>query len=248
MASFNEKMSAIANALRTALGTTAPLTLDDIAMGISQLSADPQTQHWTQVQDSGNRTDYRYFGSYANYPDGTFAPKYDITVKNGYGMFEGRTAAEPTDLRSAQFKVKYGVDFDVANAINLQYWLTGSNITHVGTVSATRGWAYLFDSASKLVHITKLLATNAAYSDLNIDAFRGCTSLVEIDYEGTIKGRLSFADSPNLNKTSVNNTFSHLADLTAVGRTNTITLHPNVKGQLTETEIAIATQKGWTIV
>ena len=75
-------------------------------------------------------------------------------------------------------------------------------------------------------------------------AFKDCTALVNCDLRGLCTG-ISFEFSPALSKDSVLFLFENAKTVTTA---QTITLHADVFGQLTDVEIAVATGKGFSVV
>ena len=105
-----------------------------------------------------------------------------------------------------------------------------------GTATST------FDGCSNLKTIFKLIVP-AGLKYANV--FRGCTALENITFEGEIGNSISFADSPKLSYTSLLNIIEHLA---TVSTTQTLNIGTGNIGKLMASEIAVATQKGWSVV
>lgn len=74
--------------------------------------------------------------------------------------------------------------------------------------------------------------------------FGGCTKLQILGGFGGLKVSLSLANSPLLTHSSLMNVINNLATVTD---SPTLTLHADSRSQLTDAEIAIAINKGWTI-
>ena len=103
----------------------------------------------------------------------------------------------------------------------------------------------VFRSASKLKTIKKLIVNE---NNTYVHWFTDCASLENITFEGVIGNDLSFADSPSLTVESMLNIFGCLRDNKVSGASNTLTLGSTNLNKLTDTEKAIATEKGWTLV
>ena len=98
----------------------------------------------------------------------------------------------------------------------------------------------MFENCSSLVSITFLNATsNGNFGH----AFMGCTALVVCNVFGLVHS-LFLDESPCLSKESVLYIFENAQTVSG----KTITLHADVFDQLTEDEIAIATEKGFSVV
>lgn len=107
------------------------------------------------------------------------------------------------------------------------------NFTHVGSSA-------VFANNSYLKTIRKLIVTeNVTFSNW----FAQCTALENVTFEGTIGQNIDFSACP-LTKSSLLNIIEHLGK---VSTTKTLTIGTTNKGKLTTTEIAVATQKGWTV-
>ncbi len=78
-------------------------------------------------------------------------------------------------------------------------------------------------------------------------AFSACSSLKNVTFEGLIGKAISFSNSNLLSKESMLHIIEHLKNYSETGTTQTLTLHATAKAKLSESEIAVATQKGWTI-
>lgn len=82
-------------------------------------------------------------------------------------------------------------------------------------------------------------------------AFSGCSGLINVTFEGTIgQNDLSFSQSTKLSHDSIVNMFrNNLKDYSddTSGTSHTLTLGSANLNKLTDTEKAIATEKGWTL-
>ena len=103
---------------------------------------------------------------------------------------------------------------------------------------------YLFHTCTKLRKIAKLDITKSTTAT---SIFAGCSALEDITFVGTIRPSISFADSPLLSDNTIASIINALRDWSEAGVTKTLTLHEDVKAKLTDEQIAIANQKGWTI-
>ena len=71
--------------------------------------------------------------------------------------------------------------------------------------------------------------------------------LEDIEIEGTIGINIWFQSCSKLTVDSMNNIISCLKDYSETTTTHTLTLHADAKARLSESEIAVATQKGWSV-
>ena len=91
--SVNEKMTAIADAIREKTGGTDALTLDKMAEAIPEVyGAGKQSEYdkfWDAFQQNGERTDYGF--AFYKWNDLCYDPKYDISITNGQQGFRYST-------------------------------------------------------------------------------------------------------------------------------------------------------------
>ncbi len=152
---------------------------------------------WDELQENGNREDYRYFFASLAWNDITFRPKYDMKPLFAEGMFWG---CHVTDLRSILEQRGITIDFSECMWFKNMLAFT-STITHMPTINvSSAGWCdSIFDGASRLksasfVGIQKYLSWDSA--------FYNCTSLTDITFEGEIGNHINIRFSP-LKKASI---------------------------------------------
>lgn len=141
------------------------------------------------------------------------------------------------------------IDTSKNTQFNGTFWGCSSLKELVIDMSRADGMDYMCRNCSSLVSIKTLdftggsaLASGKNYSNM----FTGCPSLVHVEIvPGTIKGNLSFVNSPNLDFDSVASIFAGLADMSDYD-THTLTLHANV--QITQAQADGAVAKNWNIV
>lgn len=265
MATVNEKMTAIADPIRSLMKETESLTLDDMASSAEQLveaNADLEKvlygtdfggksqydEFWDNFQDYGNRTDYEdgfhsTLQSYSGWNDTTFKPKYDIKPTGNAACLFWR--ARVTDF------TKCGVDIDLSKCTNLQNaFFSCMATTHIGVVDAsscmtlytTQG---LFTYNVKMHTIDKLIFNDEGMVDADI--FGDCAELQNIVIEGVIGTKFSLKACSKLTHESLMSFINALKDYSGTTSTYTLTLHADAKARLSDAEKAIITQKGWTL-
>ena len=111
-------------------------------------------------------------------------------------------------------------------------------------VSEPSQFTQAFDSCSNLVTIRKLIVSDKLTYGTS---FNKCYALKNITFEGIIGNNISFSASTKLTHDSLMNVIEHLKDLTGTDLTRTLTLGDTNLAKLTDSEKAIATQKGWTL-
>lgn len=199
-------------------------------------------QFWEHVYWGLDR--YTFAGSAWN--EYTFRPNKQITISTGnpqYAFAQHNYRGEPYDL-AAQFE-KYGGNLDCSAAVGVHYMFYQAKITRVPALnlSSCTTLSNTFNGCSSLVTIDGLtLSPTAAFTN----TFAGCTSLANITIDGEIGKNISFEDSPLLTTESVQSIIDHLKDLTGA-TAQPLTLHADVKANLTEEQLATITGKNWSV-
>ena len=202
MATVNEKMTAIADALRDKTGEVNPLSLDDMVgeipkvyeagkfkaqeefaiqiPGIVQYGREEERQaFWEQLQVGGTRTAYPYAFAYGAWTDDIYNPIYPIKLSG---------AAYPYYLSK----------------------ITDTKVDIIATGSITGAF-----QGSALKNIRKLIVTEATNFSV---AFQNCADLENITFEGVIGNSIDFRQCKKLSADSINSIITHL------GGTNSATL------------------------
>lgn len=249
--SVNEKMTAIADAIRDKTGGTDALTLDGMAESIPEVyEAGKKAEYdafWDEYQQNGNATDYSQMFSGYGWDDISFKPKYDINVRGscGYAFYRNRI----TDLK--QVLLNSGVVMDLSKATDLLLCFAAS--TKLTTlpridISGATGAQQMFASCTALASIDELVVReNLSFNK----SFSNCITLNHMIVTGTIgQNGLDIHWSTKLDKESLLSIINCLKDYSAdtSGTTWAVTLGPENLAKLTDAEKAVATQKGWTLV
>jgi len=278
--SVNEKMTAIADAIRERTGETEPLTLDDMAENIPNVyksgyeqgfsegesagEADgyikgneegyksgyeqgKQAQYdefWDAYQDDGDRTDYQY--AFARWRSGAFRPKYDIKPGGSIAMMFAYSKL----TNVAQMLEDCGVVLDTSGVTSFNDFASYSNtltrLPEISTIGAS-SLNGIFYNCAVLATIDKLIFKSDGSQTWATTAFQGLPSLKNIVIEGKIGASLSLANSSKLTYVSLISIINALYDYSDTDATKTLTLHATAKAKLSDSDIAIATEKGWTI-
>lgn len=245
--SVNEKMTAIAEAIRGKTGGTEKLGLDAMVSGIDE------------VYEKGKQAEYRRF--WDNIPDGidrytfaggawnaeTFRPNKTIICQTGhpqYAFARHNYYGEPYDM--VEQLAKYNGGLNIKSAKNGDYLFYQANISRLPTLnmSSFERYYHTFEGCSSLVTIDMLiLSPSAPFSSV----FTGCTSLANIMIDGEIGKNISFADSPSLTTESVQSIIDHLKNLTG-GTAQTLTVHALVGADISDEQKAVISAKNWTLV
>ena len=117
---------------------------------------DEYDKFWDNFQDYGNRKAYGTYLFYGNkWNDGTFYPKYDLTLTdNCLGVFNANAV---TNIK--QRLVDCNVKLDTSGATNLTSIFNQSKSTDVPEINVTKATnsTHLFYSALKLITIDKII-------------------------------------------------------------------------------------------
>lgn len=244
--SVNEKMTAIADAIRGKTGGTESLSLDDMADGVgSVFEAGKQAQYdafWDSYQENGARTNY-YFGFYY-WTDACFRPKYNITAKT---LELGFRESKITDLKQSLLDAGVEILFtDNCETFALYQAFLNSKLTHIPALVSSRitNAANCFSGCQNLVSIDNIaLNDNCIYDS----AFNNCTALEEVRFGSAISKGLNMSACKNLSKLSIASVINALSSATS-GLTVYFSIAAKEAAFTAEEWSAlVATKPNWTI-
>lgn len=213
--SVNEKMTAIANNIRSKTGKTEPLNLDDMANGVNEVyEAGKKTKNeeffdkYLNLDDvSVTSTNHESLFSGLGWNNDTFYPTKDISVGYGYKMFYRNRV---TNIRQRLIDCGVKLDFTTANDTGMMFESCKSTelptieLHHPNlVVGQTQRLCY---NCTSLVTIEKIIAVE---SNLWGNSFTGCSALQNITIEGVIGKTISFSSSP-LTVESMKSIITHL--------------------------------------
>lgn len=202
---------------------------------------------WDAYQENGNRTAYYYAFSSQGWNDTTFVPKYDIKPINSERTFYD---CEVTNL--AEQLEKCGVMLDTSNASTVSYIFASSRtsrIPPVSMVSATITTA-AFGWTSYLITIDKIILKEDGTTPIANNWFNGTTKLENIIIEGVIgQNNFTVSTCSKLTHDSLMSIINALADYSedTSGTAWKVTIGSTNKAKLTDAELQIAYDKGWTV-
>lgn len=183
-------------------------------------------------------------------------------VRSGYQLFEGNTVMtqfprliKPWNFTSA-YRMCYGCtaleevdECDLRNATNCMYAFYGCSnlriIHYLNTDNAT-SVSEMFHGCKSLVRIGSWVDFSNVSSQMDT-TFTSCSALQEIRFKGTIKADLWVNGCSNLSVDSLLSILEALKDFSTTGGTHKLTLGTRNKAKLTAEQLAIATNKGWTL-
>lgn len=197
---------------------------------------------WDNYQENGNRNNYRYAFYRTNWNDNNFKPKYNIVPSSdGQYIFQNCSVTDIKGILERQ-----GVILDFSKTPNLYYCFANAKVTRLPELNCTKctNFQNMFGGCSSLVSIDKITISDKASGDYFQRMFFNCSALESVIFDGVINGDIAVDNSPLLSKESI----LSLLNVMKSGGTGTITLGETNLAKLTDTEKAIATEKGWTLV
>ncbi len=202
------------------------------------------SQFWDGFQGNGNRVNYSYAFYTSYWSDDTFQPKHDIVPTSANYAFR---ACSITDLR--QILLNCGVTLDTSQCTSLEATFSSCDITVLPVISTVKcsTLTSTFNGSGKLVTIEKVIFKDDGSQKFSGSPFSGLSALENIVVEGVIGNTISFATSSKLTHDSLMSIINALKDYSGSTSTYTCTLGTTNLAKLTDTEKAIATEKGWTL-
>jgi hypothetical protein len=236
---LTDKLVAIADALRSRLGTEETFTLNQMPGEIDRVWEKGMRDFLDFVPQRMNR--YHFAGSGWNAD--TFYPRgeYTCAVQNPQYVFAYHNLEHPAyDL--AQRIADCGAEFDWQIANRIDYGFSCANVTRLPALD----FAHMTRLISVFYRCTALrsidMLTLGAQTEYN-QIFSGCTALENLPISGTIgQDGFDVSECP-LNRESLLGILQALQP----GANHTVTLGAANLEKLTEEEKAIATEKGWTL-
>lgn len=201
---------------------------------------------WDDVQDYGNRADY--VRAFASWGSKYIRPKYKVIPKELNGaaaIFEYCKKLKKIEAKYFDFSQK-----ETGTNANAGYYYTFNScavleeVEDVGLIPQSN-YTNTFAYDCKLHTIAKMgVDENTKFSN----AFISCKELVNLTIDGIIgQNGFDIHWSTKLTHDSLMSIINALADKSGTGTTWTITLGTDNLAKLTDTQKAIATQKGWTL-
>ncbi len=233
------------SAVQVAVDTEMPYN-DGVADGVKQGKKLEYDTFWDRFQDRGARTTYSYAFGTRGWTDENFKPKYDIVaVGSATSLFR---YLEVTEDLPVIFE-RQGIVLDTSQATNLEYCCQTLNALvpiRLGT----------FDCTGLTVRLTSSFSC-AAIKQLKViinetvvfyNTFNNATALTDFELEGILgTNGLSLQNSKLLTHDSLMSVINALKDYSSSSTAYTVAFGDENLAKLTEEEIAMATEKGWTL-
>lgn len=219
---------------------------------------------WDSLQDYGNRTLYQYFCPKNAFivdkntsPRLNFKPKYNLKPTNASYMFQSFNTSSSGGLGYAsvvcdltQWLDDLGVSLDTSNCTTVQnmfYNCHGFSRIPFLDLSKCTGANSLTNFIAQTWTIQTIdgikSSENTAWDSRS---FGSANNVSHCIFSGVIAKSFDLSKT-KLDKESLLSALNTLKDLTGTGTTLTLTLGATLQAKLTDTEKAIATQKGWTL-
>ena len=194
---------------------------------------------WKGITNNGTRVQYSNGFYYWNLD--YFYPCYDMQPVNAGYMFASTTNAIPIDL--VERLEQCGVTLDFSQCTVMPRTFYSSDVSRIGTIDVRKSTALERTFASPYVRIIDKIIVKA--ENTFSYTFESSRELVEVRFEGEIGNNIDFSVCTKLSHDSLMSIINHLESKTS--GTFTLTIGATNLAKLTDTEKAVATQKGWTI-
>lgn len=212
-------------------------------------------EFWIAVQTKEDgitpRDNYVYAFYHSSWSDKNFYPIYDIVPTKaerifayfGYEKMRVSVGGAAYSLNLVDRLEECGVKLDFSKCTSMPYAFQYGKISHLGVLdfSSLTGASNVFNGAHYLKSIEKIISKDSLAWNTS---FAEATALIEIRFEGVIGKNIDFSPCTKLSYESL---MSIIGALKTSGTTYTCTLGSTNLAKLTDTEKAIATEKGWTL-
>lgn len=199
---------------------------------------------WDIIQDYGKRTDYQY--GFRAWGAEYIRPKYKVIPSNADYIFFNCPKLKKIENKYFDLSQSFYYSGGVPSATNHTF-AQNERLEEIEDIGLQAGYYNsTFRYCDNLKKIAILRTTKECGYSL---AFYRCKSLEEISViEGEIgQNGFDVSGSPLLNHDTLMRIINALYDYSSEGVTKTIKFGATNLAKLTDAEIAIATQKGWTI-
>ncbi len=204
--SVNEKMTAIADNIRSKTGGTEALTLDDMASGVNEVyeagKKEEYNEFWDSFQNNGSRLDYRRAFAGNSWSPSIFKPKYPIKPTNAEQMFYLSTYLT-CDITEVS-------DIDFSSSTNLLQTFQNFYGNRIGVLDTRKATniTNMVVNCSRLVTIDKIIVGENLPSTLS---FNNDSRLENVTIEGILVRSVNAAACP-LTVASMKSIISALKD------------------------------------
>ena len=250
--SIREKMTAIADEIRSKTGETKLLTLDDICNSITTVynigRTDEKKDFWSNQQDDGNRVDCSFLYAGKGWNNETFKPENDLQPTNAKSMFQYCHI----DNYKEQLE-KLGINIDFSLSTNNDGVFHGSPyLKHLPIISFLKSESHINSFSWSGIKIIDLLIIKDTGSQTFDRTFDGMKDLEEIRIQGTFGNSVDFGSSPKLSTLSMISIFEALSSSKS-GKSLILNKAAVENADFTNTKYSSwdelrATKNNWTVV
>lgn len=242
----------IADAIRKKTGLAKQYKPEEMPVGVGEVfEAGRQAEYdafWDDYQANGTRGSYNY--GFREWQLSFFKPKYNIVPTTAIGTFYALFNKSTGGASLKEALSIAGVTLDTSKATSLSSMFGYSSATEVPTIDSTSlsQLDRIFEGSRLLKTIEKLvLKPNGSQTFVNV--FTNCAALENLVIEGVIgQNGFNVQGSAKLTHDSLMSIINALQDKTsATGTSWVVTLGTENLAKLSNSEKAVATQKGWTL-
>ena len=198
---------------------------------------------WDICQQNGKRENYQYAFAGYGWDENLLIPKYDLIPTRADYMFAANTQC--FDL--VEHLNGLGIKLDTSNCVYVGAMFAYCHFCRVGVLDITKTTStYSIFGNSCIVTIDKLIVKDDGSTAFD-STFYKCTYLENLTIEGAIGQNGFDVQWSPLTHDSLMSIINALADKSGTSGTWTVTLGSTNKAKLTEAELLIAENKGWTV-
>lgn len=203
---------------------------------------------WDVYQKNGERTEYTGAFRGEGWTDETFDPKYNIIINTRQWTTVDSVFSMSKITDFDKILQKRGLVIEAHGVVN--YLFNGSAVTRVtidlgDTINTGLNFMFLSCNSLKKVEIKNFS------NDYELHGwFTGCVALEDLTFTGTSKlgGKIDVSACSLLTRESLLNIVDVLRDYSGTTTSKTLSIGSTNLAKLSESELALATEKGWTVV
>ena len=247
------EMLKLANTVRTTTETEGKMTIGEMREALLNNNAYESgkakewSDFWDAYQENGNRQNHSFAFAGRGWSYKNFKPKYDIKPTTASYMFAEWDSSIPAANRDlVKLLNDAGVTLDTSQCTSFSNFLRyGSTATLpvIDTRSCTNLGSTFVNCS--IVSIEKIILKDDGSQTIGSMFASNNPGLTTVSFEGKIGTNCNFSTCNKLSHDSLINILNTLQEKTS--GTFTCTLGATNLGKLTDTEKAIATNKGWTL-
>lgn len=229
-------VKAVADAIRAKNGSTEQYKLADMPQAIENIQSVPEGNCWDYIEDFK-------ISRFAETSETlkVVLPKYATSL---YRSFSAKYGEEGVQYKTLIVSKSDETEYPVKSMTETFYYNRGTEELYINfDTSHITNYSGLFDLNGVLHSVYG--AFDLSSMTKSVGAAFNCNSLQKITFkQETIHYSISFVNCSKLSDESIQSIIDGLAQ---VETAQTLTLNATVKAKLTEEQIAIINEKGWTL-